>query len=54
MLLQEINSLYVQHVLETAVDDLSGAWLDPAMVVYEYVPRFEQKLAAPKASGPNG
>ena len=63
MLPQEINSLYVQHGVEAAVDYVSGAWLDPAMVqdgravemdffksmgVYDDVPRSEQKLTGGK------
>ena len=66
MLLEEINSLYAQHGVEAAVDDVSGAWLDPAMVrdgravdmdffksigVYDYVPRSEQKLTGGKIIG---
>ena len=31
-LLNEVNSLYVQHGIETAVDNVSGSWLDPAAV----------------------
>ena len=57
LLLNEVNALYVQHGIETAVDDVSGSWLDPAIVkrghdvemtffekvqVYERVPRSDQ------------
>ena len=53
ILLQEVISLYVQNGMEAAAADVSGPWLDPAMVreglgvemkffadvgVYEYVP----------------
>ena len=31
-LLNEVNTLYVQHGIETAVDDVNGSWLDPAAV----------------------
>ena len=69
MLLQEINSLYIQNGVEAAVDYVSGAWLDPATVqderavemgffksmgVYDYVPGSEQKLNAARSSGPSG
>ena len=66
LLKQEIDSLYVQHGVESAIDDVSGAWLDPAMVrdgravemeffrsmgVYDCVPRAEQKSTGGKIIG---
>ena len=60
LLLKEVNALYVQHGIETAVDDVSGSWLDPAAVkrgrdvemtffknmqVYERVPGSDQLKA---------
>ena len=66
MLLQELNSLYVQHGVEAATDDVSGAWLDPGMVregravemdffktmgVYDYVPRSDQESTGGKIIG---
>ena len=57
ILLDQLSALYVQHGIEAASDDVTGAWLDPALVregravemkffgdmgVYEIVPRSEQ------------
>ena len=53
----QLNALYVQHGIDAASDDVTGAWLDPALVregravemkffsdmgAYHIVPRFEQ------------
>ena len=32
MLAEQLSTLYVQHGIEVAGDDVSGAWLDPALV----------------------
>ena len=66
ILTQEIYSLYVQHGVEEAYDDVSGACLDPGLVragrgveinffetmgVYERVPRTEQQQTKGKIIG---
>jgi hypothetical protein len=66
ILLDQISALYVQHGIEAASDDVSGAWLDPALVregravemkffsdmgVYEIVPRSEQRETGGKVIG---
>ena len=63
MLARELNALYVQHGVAVAVDDVSGAYLDPdavregreiemgffkTMGVYDYVPRSEQATTGGK------
>ena len=60
------STLYVQHGIEYATDDVSGAALDPrrdreargvemdffkSMGVYDYVPRSKQKLTGGKIIG---
>ena len=65
-LLDQLSALYVQHGIEAASDDVTGAWLDPALVregravkmkffsdmgVYEIVPRSEQLEASGKVIG---
>ena len=62
----QLNALYVQHGIETASDDVSGAWLDPVLVregrgvemkffedmgVYECVTRTEQQETGGKNIG---
>ena len=62
----ELDALYVQHGVEYASDNVSGAWLDPAQVregrdvemaffkgmeVYERVPRSEQTQTGGKRIG---
>ena len=66
ILASELSTLYVQHGIEYATDDVSGAALDPTRVraargvemdffksmgVYDYVPRSEQKLTGGKLIG---
>ena len=65
-MLQELNLLYVQHGVEAATDNVSGAWLDPTMVrdgraveidffksmgVYDYDPRSDQNATGGKIIG---
>ena len=62
----ELDAIYVQHEVEYASDDISGAWLDPVLVrerhdvemaffdgmgVYERVPRSEQTQTGGKIIG---
>ena len=69
ILLDQLNALYVQHGIDAASDDVTGAWLDPAlfrearavemkffsdMGVYEIVPRSEQLETGGKIIGPSG
>ena len=66
LLAGELSTLYVQHGVESAVDDVSGAMLDPKMVragrdvemgffrdmgVYDCVPRSEQVATGGKIIG---
>jgi hypothetical protein len=66
MMREHISSLYVQHGVEAACDDVSGAWLDPKLVhegravemelfrsmgVYDHVPRSEQQSTGGKIIG---
>ena len=63
---EHLSALYVQHGVESASDDVSGACIDPKLVhegravemdffkpmgVYDYVPRSEQKSTRGKIIG---